>query len=145
MIATRIVLTLLLIFGAFAVGNSLNCSVCSSAISWDDCTKNAQVKTCTLAGVNAAHAVMVAYNPNLVQGTAQDEFSCFEFQANLKDPGPSELPVTFSRDCTFKKVDFCKGWLERVEVVKCETSGSGGLAAMGALVVAGFFAVYSRL
>lgn len=103
------------------------------------------MKTCTLAGVNAAHAVMVAYNPNLVQGTTQDEFSCFEFQANLKDPGPSELSVTFSRDCTFKKVDFCKGWLERVEVVKCETSGSGGLAAMGALVVAGFLAVYSGL
>lgn len=173
MITTRVVFSLLLIFGAFAIGknllknsqkckthmlkpsgNSLDCTVCSSVTSWDDCKKNAQVKTCTLAGVNEAHALMAAlYNPNLVQGTAQDEFACFAFQANLKNPSANEAPVVFARDCTFKKVEFCKGWLERVEVVKCGTNpagdvdigGAGGLRAMGALVVAGFVAVYLRL
>lgn len=122
-------------------GNALDCTVCSSELSWEDCESTGNVTTCTLADVNALHQEGSDVNPNLTQGGPEDGFQCFAIHMGADIPGLANITI-FTMGCTFEKTQFCSGWPSVVETFECRTFNSGNrlgtisFVGMIALVVA---------
>uniref|UniRef100_A0A8D8CAN6 (northern house mosquito) hypothetical protein n=1 Tax=Culex pipiens TaxID=7175 RepID=A0A8D8CAN6_CULPI len=130
-------LLLLLLAVLCSLGNALDCTVCTSELSWQDCESTGNVTACTVADVNALHQETSDVNPNLAQGGPEDGFQCFAIHMGIINIS------IYSMGCTFKKTQFCSGWPSGMGVFECRTFNDGnGLGSTGFVgIIALVFAI----
>ncbi|XP_062554753.1 uncharacterized protein LOC134219877 [Armigeres subalbatus] len=124
-----------------ATSNVLNCTECSSVVSWADCSNGGRVTQCTTELVNALHSQLRIGNPNLPIGN-YSEFKCFKIKVSISNATVPNVGTEYLQGCTFQSAKFCSGW-RNVTVLEC--SGAAALrftAGLFVLMVVGILVVY---
>lgn len=102
----------------------MNCSLCTTLVSWEVCDKGSDYWECSDDVVLRGHGFIANLNPTLPLDKTTDvagSYQCFSLEVLF---GAGKLLHGFARGCTFAAVDFCSGWVDGTEVISCQTCRS---------------------